>query len=166
METLYCRCDRSTFINLDHTKNQVIGPSGHCCHLDFPLLLKSIECCNPGSFILQTVTEQLWTCLLFFWDFWNYWVHAVTPSQVTTPCTPPWAPYFHLTSHLLPWPRSVCKSILRVSQFHNNKDHILTTLSGELHELTLWGLHKQDSEIYQTCLNSVGFKKNINTSQR
>ena len=66
----------------------------------------------------------------------------------------------------LPWPRSVCKSILRVSQFHNNKDHILTTLSGELHELTLWGLHKQDSEIYQTCLNSVGFKKNINTSQR
>ena len=71
--------------NLDH--NKFNGPSG-----ENAAILIFLSSRSPWTFviqetlhILQTVAEQLWTCLLFFWDFWNYWVHAVTPSQVTTP---------------------------------------------------------------------------------
>ena len=88
---------------------------------------------NPPSFTSQVTTPCLLELLI------STWLHTPPPS-----CPDPGA----------------CVRLLRVSQFHNNKDHILTTLSGELHELTLWDF-LQINKILKSkiCLNSVGFKK-------
>ena len=96
------------------------------------------------------MTEQIWTCLLFFWDFWNYWVQAVTPSQVTTPLNSSLSSLFPLdfTLHsrpLLPcWPRSVCKTTPGCHSFT-----IIRIIFSPLSQVncTNW--------LYEACINKI-----------